>query len=53
MDTGIGVGVLCIGEEEFELFFLAVVGVLTHCMLEFPWAREGLIFYVFVLFLEI
>jgi len=51
--TGIGVEELCIGGEEFKLFFLAVVVVPTHYLLVFLWAREGLIFLCFVLFLEI
>jgi len=52
--TGIGVGVMCIGEGEFKLFFLAVVVVATHYLLLFLWAREGLMILVcFILFLEI
>ena len=54
MVTGIGVGVMCIGEGEFKLFFLAVVVVATHYLLLFLWAREGLMILVcFILFLEI
>ena len=44
----IGVGEFCIGEEEFKLFFLAVVVVPTHYLLVFLWGREGLVFFMFL-----
>ena len=53
MITGIGVGVVCVGGEEFNLFFLAVMIVLTHYLLVLLWAGEGLICFCFVCVLEI
>ena len=49
MDTGIGVEGLCIGEEEFKLFFLAFVGVLTHCVVSIPVGTGGVDLFYFCL----
>jgi len=48
-----GVGGFCIRGEEFKLFCLAVMVVLTHYLLVLLWAREGLILFCLFLFLEI